>query len=81
MRELQESSGGTFDLSQLKSEAERRGIPANRVDALFTMLRNQGELSRDPSGAVATDPVLNRRPSTFPWGTVRGGVINPPRHR
>jgi replicative DNA helicase Mcm len=50
MRELQESSGGTFDLSQLKSEAERRGIPANRVDALFTMLRNQGELAETRPG-------------------------------
>jgi replicative DNA helicase Mcm len=50
MRELQESGGGTFDLGQLHSEAERRGIAPNRVDALFSMLRNQGEIAETRPG-------------------------------
>ncbi|MCI4356647.1 MAG: minichromosome maintenance protein MCM [Thermoplasmata archaeon] len=50
MRELQESGGGTFDLTALKAEAEKRGIPAAKVDALFSMLRNQGELAETRPG-------------------------------
>jgi DNA replicative helicase MCM subunit Mcm2 (Cdc46/Mcm family) len=50
MRELQEAGGGTFDLGQLHSEAERRGIAPNRVDALFSMLRNQGEIAETRPG-------------------------------
>ncbi|HXQ93556.1 MAG TPA: minichromosome maintenance protein MCM [Thermoplasmata archaeon] len=50
MRELMDAGGGTFELTQLKSEAERRGIPGNRVDALFSMLRNQGELAETRPG-------------------------------
>jgi hypothetical protein len=34
----------------LKAEAERRGIGAARVDALFSMLRNQGELVESRPG-------------------------------
>jgi replicative DNA helicase Mcm len=44
MHQLQDAGGGTFDLAQLKTEAEHRGIAPNRVDALFSLLRNQGEL-------------------------------------
>ncbi|MFI5414315.1 MAG: minichromosome maintenance protein MCM [Candidatus Lutacidiplasmatales archaeon] len=50
MRELQEAGGGTFDLGMLHSEAERRGIAPNRVDALFSMLRNQGEIAETRPG-------------------------------
>jgi replicative DNA helicase Mcm len=50
MRELQESGGGTFDLGLLHTEAEKRGIAPNRVDALFSMLRNQGEIAETRPG-------------------------------
>ncbi|MCI4324670.1 MAG: minichromosome maintenance protein MCM [Thermoplasmata archaeon] len=50
MRELQEAGGGTFDLSLLHTEAEKRGIAPNRVDALFSMLRNQGEIAETRPG-------------------------------
>jgi replicative DNA helicase Mcm len=50
MHQLQDAGGGTFDLAQLKAEAERRGIGAARVDALFSMLRNQGELVESRPG-------------------------------
>jgi replicative DNA helicase Mcm len=50
MRELQESGGGTFDLTLLRTEAEKRGIAPNRVDALFSMLRNQGEIAETRPG-------------------------------
>jgi replicative DNA helicase Mcm len=50
MRELQETGGGTFDLGLLHTEAEKRGIAPNRVDALFSMLRNQGEIAETRPG-------------------------------
>ena len=43
MRRLQ-TDKGTFSLEELKSEAEKIGIPAARADALFYSLRNQGEV-------------------------------------
>ena len=49
MRALQEHSE-TFSLEEVKAQAERRGIPAARVDALFQTYRNQGELVESRPG-------------------------------
>ncbi len=50
MRSLQEARGGTFTLEELKAEAERQGVPAKGVDALFHSLRNQGEVMESRPG-------------------------------
>ncbi|HEV2231470.1 MAG TPA: minichromosome maintenance protein MCM, partial [Thermoplasmata archaeon] len=50
MRELGGEKGGTFSLDELKAEAERRGIPTGRTDALFHSLRNQGEVLEERPG-------------------------------
>ncbi len=44
MRRLQEEGGGAFTLAEVKEAAEREGVPGHRTEALFQMLRNQGEL-------------------------------------
>jgi replicative DNA helicase Mcm len=44
MRELQDQKGGTFTFEELKAEAEHRGIPPARTEALFHSLRGQGEV-------------------------------------
>jgi replicative DNA helicase Mcm len=38
-------ANGTFTLEELKTEAERQGIPPARTEALFQSLRNQGEIA------------------------------------
>lgn len=44
MHRLQEEGGGSFTFERLETEAEKLGIPKARVDGLFQMMRNQGEL-------------------------------------
>jgi replicative DNA helicase Mcm len=55
IRQLQEKAG-SFSLEELKAEAEKRGVPPARTDALVQSLRAQGEL-------------LERRPGV--WELVR----------
>jgi len=51
MRRLQEEGGGTFAFERLEAEAETLGIPKARVDGLFQMMRNQGEIVEVRPGA------------------------------
>jgi replicative DNA helicase Mcm len=44
MRQLQ-SEKGFFSLEELRTEAEKKGVPASRTEALFYSLRNQGEVA------------------------------------
>jgi replicative DNA helicase Mcm len=50
MRELQDQKGGTFTLEDLRTEAEHRGVPAARTEALFHSLRGQGEVMETRPG-------------------------------
>jgi replicative DNA helicase Mcm len=44
MRQLQ-SEKGFFSLEELRTEAEKKGVPPSRTEALFYSLRNQGEVA------------------------------------
>jgi replicative DNA helicase Mcm len=44
MRQLQ-SEKGYFSLEELRTEAEKKGVPPSRTEALFYSLRNQGEVA------------------------------------
>ena len=44
MRHLQEEGGGTFAFEKLEEAAVAQGIQKTRIDGLFQMMRNQGEL-------------------------------------
>jgi replicative DNA helicase Mcm len=44
MRKLQ-SEKGYFSLEELRAEAEKKGVPPSRTEALFYSLRNQGEVA------------------------------------
>jgi replicative DNA helicase Mcm len=44
MRQLQ-ADKGYFTMEELRAEAEKRGVPAARMEALFYSLRNQGEVA------------------------------------
>ena len=50
MRRLQEQGAGSFTLEELKTEAAKHGIGEGRVDTLFQMLRNQGEVMEHRPG-------------------------------
>jgi replicative DNA helicase Mcm len=44
MRQLQ-TDKGYFSLEELRAEAEKKGVPPSRTEALFYSLRNQGEVA------------------------------------
>jgi len=50
MVRLQEEGGGTFAYDRLEVECEKAGIPKVRVDGLFQMMRNQGEIVESRPG-------------------------------
>ena len=50
LRRLQDEGGGSFTFEQVQTEAEKVGISKARIDGLFQMLRNQGELVESRPG-------------------------------
>jgi replicative DNA helicase Mcm len=50
MRRLQDQSGGTFAMEDLLLQAEKLGLNKGRVDSIFHMMRNQGEIAEVRNG-------------------------------
>ncbi|MGI0068605.1 MAG: hypothetical protein ACREB9_09430, partial [Thermoplasmata archaeon] len=44
MRKLMERPQGSFTLAEVQEEAKQSGVDAQRTEALFFVLRNQGEI-------------------------------------